>query len=308
MDIKPIETVYKGYRFRSRLESRWAVFFDAMGEPWEYEPEGFQFSDGERYLPDFYMNNMDMFIEVKGVTPTHNEREKCRKLRGCSEKNVLLVVGTPAGYLFDRLKEKTDGILFCTDATTSGSGDGEWQFTFLYSKITGLVVCPKYDDFSRIGASDNICFTRGECGDRDKRIVIASQCNEVLSKDEVFDAAWRARHERFDRIDRLRNLETPDFCGKPIEERPATIGEISSALGLDIVSILRLESGNKGLYFLTARINGVDRTTMIGRFPLRLQDLRNKILFDLDVAIPERIPDWMSICSGIIKHATKAVM
>ena len=29
--IKPIETVYNGYRFRSRLEARWAVFFDALG-------------------------------------------------------------------------------------------------------------------------------------------------------------------------------------------------------------------------------------------------------------------------------------
>lgn len=31
MDIKPIETHYNGYRFRSRLEARWAVFFDALG-------------------------------------------------------------------------------------------------------------------------------------------------------------------------------------------------------------------------------------------------------------------------------------
>lgn len=38
-EIKPIETVYKGYRFRSRLEARWAVFFDAQGIEWEYEPE-----------------------------------------------------------------------------------------------------------------------------------------------------------------------------------------------------------------------------------------------------------------------------
>lgn len=26
MTIKPIETVYNGYRFRSRLEARWARF------------------------------------------------------------------------------------------------------------------------------------------------------------------------------------------------------------------------------------------------------------------------------------------
>ena len=35
--LKAIETEYKGYRFRSRLEARWAVFFDACGVKWEYE-------------------------------------------------------------------------------------------------------------------------------------------------------------------------------------------------------------------------------------------------------------------------------
>ncbi len=29
--IKPIETYYDGYRFRSRLEARWAVFFKVAG-------------------------------------------------------------------------------------------------------------------------------------------------------------------------------------------------------------------------------------------------------------------------------------
>lgn len=51
-EIRPIETRYKGYRFRSRLEARWAVFFDALALKWEYEPEGFQTSAGP-YLPDF---------------------------------------------------------------------------------------------------------------------------------------------------------------------------------------------------------------------------------------------------------------
>ena len=35
--IKPIETVYNGYRFRSRLEARWAVFFDALGITYKIE-------------------------------------------------------------------------------------------------------------------------------------------------------------------------------------------------------------------------------------------------------------------------------
>lgn len=50
--FKAIETVYKGYRFRSRLEARWAVFFDELGLDWKYEAEGYDF-DGVRYLPDF---------------------------------------------------------------------------------------------------------------------------------------------------------------------------------------------------------------------------------------------------------------
>jgi hypothetical protein len=75
MSIKPIETVYKGYRFRSRLEARWAVFFDECGFDWEYEPEGFDV-DGVKYLPDFRLRNVDgrcgyvedgvLYVEVKG--------------------------------------------------------------------------------------------------------------------------------------------------------------------------------------------------------------------------------------------------
>lgn len=40
MNIKPIETKYNGFRFRSRLEARWASFFDMIGLKYEYEVEG----------------------------------------------------------------------------------------------------------------------------------------------------------------------------------------------------------------------------------------------------------------------------
>jgi len=40
--IKAIETKYAGCLFRSRLEARWARFFDAAGVRWEFEPEGFE--------------------------------------------------------------------------------------------------------------------------------------------------------------------------------------------------------------------------------------------------------------------------
>ena len=68
-DIRPIETIYRGYRFRSRLEARWAVFFDRCSVRYDYEPQGFELPSG-RYLPDFHFNNGG-FLEVKpaGLLP-----------------------------------------------------------------------------------------------------------------------------------------------------------------------------------------------------------------------------------------------
>jgi hypothetical protein len=67
--VMPIETVYNGHKFRSRLEARWAVFFDAAKIRYEYEPEGFINSDGERYLPDFYLPDFETYVEVKPDRP-----------------------------------------------------------------------------------------------------------------------------------------------------------------------------------------------------------------------------------------------
>ena len=68
-EIKAIETVYNGYRFRSRLEARWAVFFDEARIKYEYEPEGYEvggLEDGPiRYLPDFYLPDFGVHCEVK---------------------------------------------------------------------------------------------------------------------------------------------------------------------------------------------------------------------------------------------------
>lgn len=64
--IKPIETRAYGHRFRSRLEARWAVFFESLGVQWEYEPEGFDL-EGVPYLPDFRVTTGDLvyWYEIK---------------------------------------------------------------------------------------------------------------------------------------------------------------------------------------------------------------------------------------------------
>lgn len=87
--MNAIETEYNGYRFRSRLEARWAVFFDALGIKYIYEPEGFIFSDGTKYLPDFYLPDANEFFEVKGIMDDI-DRHKIEMLVTESKKPVAI--------------------------------------------------------------------------------------------------------------------------------------------------------------------------------------------------------------------------
>ncbi len=116
-----IETGYKGCRFRSRTEARWAVFFDAMGIPWEYEREGFDLGKHGLYLPDFWLSDWKVHLEVKGQPATEHEQEKCRALRDATGRAVLLVHG-PIGR-----EERT---VFCWDLSDSSGGSSEWPFDF----------------------------------------------------------------------------------------------------------------------------------------------------------------------------------
>ena len=117
MNIKPIETIYNGYRFRSRLEARWAVFFDTLNVPYEYEPEGFVLHNGDWYLPDFRVKcygmrtgepkdyYFDLWIEVKGEM-TESEADKIKAFAFCNEifpVHPVLILGNipPIGYFYN---------------------------------------------------------------------------------------------------------------------------------------------------------------------------------------------------------------
>lgn len=95
MKIKPIETIYNGYRFRSRLEARWAVFFDEANIKYEYEVNGFENKEtGEKYLPDFYLPDYDWYVEVKA--PRENagkEIERASHFVDGKHISVLLILG-----------------------------------------------------------------------------------------------------------------------------------------------------------------------------------------------------------------------
>lgn len=91
--VKAIETVYNGYRFRSRLEARWAVFFDALGLTYEYEKEGYDLGTAGWYLPDFWLPQFPAFVEIKGQQPTQDERAKAIALALMCKVHVFICVG-----------------------------------------------------------------------------------------------------------------------------------------------------------------------------------------------------------------------
>lgn len=118
MSLKPIETYYKGYRFRSRLEARWAIFFDFCGADWEYEPEGYDLGDGIYYLPDFLLHGVkfihggveaemeelhDLYVEVKGVM-NETDAEKIRRFHAAG-KPVLIVGRIPEGNMMGEIMD-----------------------------------------------------------------------------------------------------------------------------------------------------------------------------------------------------------
>jgi len=116
MTIKAIETKYKGYRFRSRLEARWAVFFDAAGIAWEYEKEGYDLGGGlGGYLPDFWLPQVQMWAEVKPTAFSDIEIAKCFELAKVTGHPCLMLDGVPDATNYYaihpvRVFEDTNGI------------------------------------------------------------------------------------------------------------------------------------------------------------------------------------------------------
>lgn len=92
--ISAISTEYGGFKFRSRTEARWAIFFDALCIPWEYEKEGYEIA-GVRYLPDFWLPTIKMFAEVKPGAFDKAARNLAIQINNQTGFDVLMLCGQP---------------------------------------------------------------------------------------------------------------------------------------------------------------------------------------------------------------------
>lgn len=147
--MKAIGTVYNGYRFRSRLEARWAVFFDALGVEYEYEPEGMILSNGDYYLPDFYLPNFYSYFEVKHAPqkiirsglPYTEFKDAITKIKDGSFTDSwsgIIAFGDP----FDHYMW-----IFCQAADDSGGGSYDNSVVFGINPEDGKPILYAWNDY-----------------------------------------------------------------------------------------------------------------------------------------------------------------
>jgi hypothetical protein len=116
--IQAIQTRYRGHKYRSRLEARWAVFFDALGIKFEYEKEGYVLPSGN-YLPDFWLPEHKYFIEIKGQAQTDEEETLATELAEQSGHRVFIF----SGSITDLDEENYPYVIAANVHTPDGSWD-----------------------------------------------------------------------------------------------------------------------------------------------------------------------------------------
>lgn len=105
---RPKPTWYNNYFFRSKLEAKWAVFFDLMKIKWSYEPEQFTCDDGSQYTPDFYLPEVFLRDEKRGlyleIKPSSYRSERTyldRITSALKDSQLVLLVGDPIDAIID---------------------------------------------------------------------------------------------------------------------------------------------------------------------------------------------------------------
>lgn len=181
MAIRAIETSYKGYRFRSRLEARWAVFFDALDIDWEYEPQGFKTPFGA-YLPDFWLPDWMAWVEIKatleGIESTAGRAHALALENGTP---VLMVVGKPWPHEYQILE--LPGVL---DERNNLDVQRYWYGIARCRRCDGYCLTDAWQGWRNIGTH--------ACGDHDK--------DPLPETPRLLEAYGRARRARFEHGER----------------------------------------------------------------------------------------------------------
>lgn len=165
-NLIPMDTIYDGFHFRSRLEARWAVFFNAMGWKYDYEVECLLLTSGP-YMPDFYFPELNIWAEVKPDVLSKTELGRCIEVSEKMNSNsigvdVILLEGKPSKSTYRTIINGNTGI----DIVFVGKDEAYYPFVAAY--------------------------------DYNEKNAFLDQTNEAVSKAQKarFEFEWKENHER----------------------------------------------------------------------------------------------------------------
>jgi hypothetical protein len=97
LSMHAIPTTYNGINFRSRLEAKYAAFFDLLGWKYEYEPVDFR-----GWIPDFVItNSKPIYVEIKPVFDFPEDIAKEVNSSGCADEVIIFGTTPIRGFDLD---------------------------------------------------------------------------------------------------------------------------------------------------------------------------------------------------------------
>lgn len=167
-EFQGIPTVYRKVRFRSRLEARWAAFFDQLFWPWKYEAD-----ELPGWIPDFRLDfspygGAVVLVEIKPaetIEDLHAFRLQNEHKFSQPPGRELLILGAQPLFedcglpTFGLLNEGTEGLGFepaywhCCDWCDDDDGPCGAAFNFHHSLGSYYSrVCGHHDGDHHLGA------------------------------------------------------------------------------------------------------------------------------------------------------------
>lgn len=123
-----IPTLYRGRRYRSRLEARWACFFDLVGWKYEYEP-----FDLPGWIPDFALFGEDgrqVLVEIK-PTPRADVGKVGRAVKASNwSAPVFILDCAPTADTVNEIGDLISGLVRRSDVPkfwTQAGNEVQWK-------------------------------------------------------------------------------------------------------------------------------------------------------------------------------------
>ena len=194
--LTPIQTEYKGILFRSRLEARWAVFFDSCGADWEYEPQGYECEDGTRYLPDFLLHNVRFFIDDDS-----HEYDAFIEIKGnLTDKDVLKITNIRDGEpIINKNRPVGNIIAILGNIPFANSMRSLFNEELMEYKKTCIDGIGSIGMFSHVKSGDDRVYMAFPAVSQSGKLIFAACNGEIrYNVDRTFNTYCRARSARFE--------------------------------------------------------------------------------------------------------------